>query len=791
MKRAILLFLILFTAIASAQVTVTKEGYPKFPKTQGTNAIAATDTVLIKKVAGIVMGIAYGDFISGLGGGTALSFSAPLINSGGTVTLDQSQITAPWAGLTGVPPNIDINKLDDFSGDFNDLLNKPDVSTPTLSEVLAEGSMINRTMSPDIDGSRAIGTPSKRMGYFYGTQFSGNILNLNPQPGSDTNDGYFHLSSGGLAIQASDGTNSLYISNRAGYDKSGRIGIRPKSHWDSDVLEFDYGPDDRWEVNGSPIITEANASDFGLGVSTPTNLSLIGNIVNNDNGTGFDLTPIASPFTGDVNGFRYSPNKLFFESISIKNKTQPLSSATTSVTLQSVEDSGNPGDYYGYIALSQPGTTGSDRLTNAPTTFSSFGQNNNVKIGGSPFSQLTNESKLQVDGDLNITGAYKVNGVDISAPGSSDNGYFNVNASVDDDNDGVGGLLFFSDDVTNGFSNGNLDKNKVFFDGQNLSWAVSGGLNRGYTFAGTPTAIRTITLPDGDVDLTNLSGATAADAVTYNNTTSGLAATNTQAAIDEIVAGVSDEPAYTTVIANEYTPTAGVVGDVIKFSYEGEVKILAPTGTLNPGDYFDFRAIGDATTFKMDYNDSDKGKKYQTKATVQFPRVFSEYDGTGQNYVSHIFEEPAIYDLQDPADPNNETANLTTYSLSSGTTISVETGIVNNGTRSVKATNTGVKGDLRFQMATGLTIGNTYQVQIDVYEINDSAAANTTIGVYDFGGFVITDTAIVPSKGAWQTMTFTGEANANSIFLRASTPNPPEANLILYYDNIVITDTTP
>ncbi|KKN19646.1 hypothetical protein LCGC14_0943650 [marine sediment metagenome] len=119
----------MFTALVSAQVQVTKEGHPKFPKKQAATSIASQDTVLISKVDGIVMGIAYSDFTAGLGGGTALSFTGPLTNSGGTVSINQSQLTAPWAGLTGVPPNIDLNKLDDFSGDYNDLINKPSGNT--------------------------------------------------------------------------------------------------------------------------------------------------------------------------------------------------------------------------------------------------------------------------------------------------------------------------------------------------------------------------------------------------------------------------------------------------------------------------------------------------------------------------------------------------------------------------------------------------------------------------------------------------------------------------------------
>lgn len=74
MKKLILLF-ILVTGFASAQIMVTPDGHPRFPKKGVADTIVATDTILISKVKGEVFGIAYPDFIDGLPG---IDWSTPV-----------------------------------------------------------------------------------------------------------------------------------------------------------------------------------------------------------------------------------------------------------------------------------------------------------------------------------------------------------------------------------------------------------------------------------------------------------------------------------------------------------------------------------------------------------------------------------------------------------------------------------------------------------------------------------------------------------------------------------------
>jgi len=133
-----------------------------------------------------------------------------------------------------------------------------------------------------------------------------------------------------------------------------------------------------------------------------------------------DLT--GEPFSGLISGLLYAPNNLFFNGISIKNKTQDLASATTSISFQSVENAADLGNYYGNIGLSRPDTSGSDRITNHPGSYSLLGDLNKVKIG-SATSGIVPTEKLYIEGNVNVTGVYKINGVDVSTEWNKDTYY--------------------------------------------------------------------------------------------------------------------------------------------------------------------------------------------------------------------------------------------------------------------------------------------------------------------------------------------------------------------------------
>ncbi len=95
-------------------------------------------------------------------------------------------------------------------------------------------------------------------------------LRVNPPIGASTNDGYTNVDSGNFYVQSSNGLKTWNIGSQFGIQKSNRLGIRPSGSWDGDVLEFDYGTDQRWEIDGSPLITQLNAASLGGGTDDQT-----------------------------------------------------------------------------------------------------------------------------------------------------------------------------------------------------------------------------------------------------------------------------------------------------------------------------------------------------------------------------------------------------------------------------------------------------------------------------------------------------------------------------------------
>ena len=139
-------------------------------------------------------------------------------------------------------------------------------------------------------------------------------------------------------------------------------------------------------------------TDFGIADAGVTNLKLQNGSVTNDKIAFFTINPtrlnvnvnqnpvpadmvpvtldadeftfkpyITSPFSSSITGYRFAPNLLYFDQIHIKNKTQGNNVATSSITLSSVEDTDNSGDYYGYIGLAKPSTGAGDRITGLPS----------------------------------------------------------------------------------------------------------------------------------------------------------------------------------------------------------------------------------------------------------------------------------------------------------------------------------------------------------------------------------------------------------------------------------------
>lgn len=131
--------------------------------------------------------------------------------------------------------------------------------------------------------------------------------------------GYTALSDEGISIESTDGSNKLRIRNREGIDQSGRIGLDPKGNW-TDVLEFDWGVDDRWEIDGSPVITQANAAGLGIagGGTDDQNATEVPII---DTGANFTATDVEGALLELFNGYFKSGSSINVQSNTIIENT--------------------------------------------------------------------------------------------------------------------------------------------------------------------------------------------------------------------------------------------------------------------------------------------------------------------------------------------------------------------------------------------------------------------------------------------------------------------------------------
>ena len=92
-------------------------------------------------------------------------------------------------------------------------------------------------------------------------------------------------------------------------------------------------------------------------------------------------------------------------------------------------------------------------------------------------------------------------------------------------------------------------------------------------------------------------GATAADDVSYDNATSGLTATDVQAAIDELAAGSGSAPTAYTIIteASAFTATPGTHDGLFRYIRAGGNVTFNSSQAYTAGMVFNIRATGAVT----------------------------------------------------------------------------------------------------------------------------------------------------------------------------------------------------
>ena len=161
---------------------------------------------------------------------------------------------------------------------------------------------------------------------------------------------------------------------------------KPASIWQiTSQLEYDY-VDGRWEIDDVPIS--------------------LGDI--------FKLN-------GD--GEYYTNNRIASNYIHIKSPDDITGESSFNyVSLITQEDPVSSGTYYGAITTNAMagGVSTSNRLTSVPTSWNILGVNNvGTHIGGS----TSPSEKLEVTGNIDISGVYKINGVDVSTEWQKDTYY--------------------------------------------------------------------------------------------------------------------------------------------------------------------------------------------------------------------------------------------------------------------------------------------------------------------------------------------------------------------------------
>lgn len=155
MKKALLLITLICTALASAQIKVTKEGYPKFENKQPTTTVSATDTLMISKVDGIQMGISFSDFTNGIGGGTTYTAGNGIDITSGVISADESYLDGVYLPLDGSQA-----MQDDLDLDFNDIT---DVNTIVLQTLIAQSDVITPNLTADGINSSSLSGVGNRM----------------------------------------------------------------------------------------------------------------------------------------------------------------------------------------------------------------------------------------------------------------------------------------------------------------------------------------------------------------------------------------------------------------------------------------------------------------------------------------------------------------------------------------------------------------------------------------------------------------------------------------------------
>lgn len=296
-----------------------------------------------------------------------------------------------------------------------------------------------------------------------------------------------------------------------------------------------------------------------------------------------------------------------------------------------------------------------------------------------------------------------------------------------------------------------------------------------------------------------LIGARTASSTTYDNTTSGLTATNVQTAIDEVVAtsgGTNNDVFTFAPITDGYTFTAADFTSGRKlFYYEGVTDITVNLST-------DIATVGQKLQLwqystgkiQVDIDAALNGIEFATVDNINPITLTKQASTFGYrpigNWEAYVSRGPFFFqDNAATAIPHE--VDGTAGTLVSDGKITWTSTILNpqNGIRSLRATKTGgIDNESNRAELTLNGVLSGQNVTVTAYlDESSTQGTNWVAGMHSSSGWVTSSVTNLTSTGGFFMYTWTGTASINSPAFRVYTTSSGDVNDSVDLDNITVT----
>lgn len=294
----------------------------------------------------------------------------------------------------------------------------------------------------------------------------------------------------------------------------------------------------------------------------------------------------------------------------------------------------------------------------------------------------------------------------------------------------------------------------------------------------------------------------------YNNSLSGLAATNVQDALDEIAASstaTTGSQYYPTTVTSKKTLTDAdfsaaanyksqlfnitsdtlELGDGVTSANYNKALMVIPSSSsdnayIKPVDGDTFRVLGTNTAFTADgivLTGNEVATIFKTDANTW---IVSASSYTEFNEVTYLYQG------NNAADPNNEVNGIANIDIDANSSISSSIEQVQNGTYSVKVEKTTSAANNIHLSVSGLTIGQNYTVSAYVYRVDNGGNLDMILDDFENWQATVSDRNDFDNSGVWDLLTVTGQATSTTARIRfnqTSTTTPKT----WYLDNVTVT----